>query len=248
MNTLFENPADCLFLDIETVPLAYDLQDLPKPLIEEWTKIHNRRMEKDEEWNVALEESYFKFAALFPEFAKLCTIGLGKEMQDENGPYLYARSISNDDDSQLADEDFILRSFIDTVLKRFSERSKNENDFKAFVGHNIFNFDWKFIIRRAIIKGFKLPKVMLAHNRKPWQQPYILDTMEMWKMGGFDNVNIATLAAVLNVETPKDDIDGSSVAKCYYEDKDLDRIRNYCTKDVQTLYEVYRKMTQYDFE
>ena len=38
-------------------------------------------------------------------------------------------------------------------------------------------------------------------------------------------------------------MDGSQVAKVYYEEKDLKKIADYCLKDVITLARVYRRFT-----
>ena len=62
-----------------------------------------------------------------------------------------------------------------------------------------------------------------------------LDTMDLWKFGDYkNNTSLNLLAAVLNIPSPKDDIDGSMVYNVYWEDKDLERIKNYCEKDVVT--------------
>ena len=54
------------------------------------------------------------------------------------------------------------------------------------------------------------------------------------------------MAHIFGVPTPKDDIDGSMVAEIYYKEKDLQRIVEYCEKDVLTLANVFRKMRQED--
>ena len=62
-----------------------------------------------------------------------------------------------------------------------------------------------------------------------------LDTMDLWKFGDYKNyTSLNLLAAVLNIPSPKDDIDGSMVCSVYWEDKDSERIKNYCEKDVIT--------------
>ena len=43
--------------------------------------------------------------------------------------------------------------------------------------------------------------------------------------------SLSLLCELFNIPTPKDDIDGSQVAKVYWEDKDIDRIIRYCEKD-----------------
>ena len=40
------------------------------------------------------------------------------------------------------------------------------------------------------------------------------------------------LTNIFNIPSPKDDIDGSQVAKVYYEEGNLERIATYCEKDV----------------
>jgi hypothetical protein len=50
------------------------------------------------------------------------------------------------------------------------------------------------------------------------------------------------LAYVFGIDSPKDEIDGSTVAKVYYEDKNLNAIAEYCKKDVETLIKVYKRL------
>jgi len=42
----------------------------------------------------------------------------------------------------------------------------------------------------------------------------------------------------LGIPSPKDDIDGSEVARVYYVEKNIDRIVTYCEKDVVTIAQV----------
>ncbi|HMZ24184.1 MAG TPA: 3'-5' exonuclease, partial [Saprospiraceae bacterium] len=56
-------------------------------------------------------------------------------------------------------------------------------------------------------------------------------------------ISLALMAELFGIPTPKDDIDGSMVGKVYWEDKDLERIRVYCQKDVHTVARIYSKLT-----
>jgi hypothetical protein len=47
---------------------------------------------------------------------------------------------------------------------------------------------------------------------------------------------------VLGVPSPKDDIDGSEVAKVFYKDNDIDRIATYCEKDVIAVAQIILKL------
>src|SRR5690606_29810242 len=95
--------------------------------------------------------------------------------------------------------------------------------------------------RRMIINGIELPTALNIQGKKPWEIPH-LDTMELWKFGDYKHyTSLNLLAAVLDIPTPKDDIDGSQVAAVYYEDKDLERIKTYCESDVLIVAQNLRK-------
>ena len=64
----------------------------------------------------------------------------------------------------------------------------------------------------------------------------------MWKFGDYKHyTSLELLAAIFNISTPKDDIDGSMVGKVYWMDKELKRIVEYCQKDVVTIVQLLRK-------
>ena len=50
----------------------------------------------------------------------------------------------------------------------------------------------------------------------------------------------------MGVPSPKDDIDGSDVARVYYEEKNLDRIVEYCEKDTITLAQLLLRFNNQD--
>ena len=50
------------------------------------------------------------------------------------------------------------------------------------------------------------------------------------------------MAYVLNIPSPKDDIDGSQVADVFYKEKDINRIAVYCEKDVVTVAQIILKL------
>lgn len=52
------------------------------------------------------------------------------------------------------------------------------------------------------------------------------------------------LAACLDIETPKSDINGADVAKVFYKENDIERIKTYCEKDVLTTVQVFRRLKQ----
>ena len=124
-----------------------------------------------------------------------------------------------------------------------------------FVGHNIMEFDLRFILQRSIILGvkptwnrFEQPGV------KPWdlhkflsfaryKNLPIFDTMFEWSNWGSNKVGLEHLALALGIPTPKGEgIDGSEVWKFFKEGK-IKEICDYCMRDVETTRAVYKRMT-----
>ena len=113
---------------------------------------------------------------------------------------------------------------------------------KCLCAHNGKEFDFPFLCRRLVINSMSIPHMLNIAGKKPWEVPH-LDTMELWKFGDYKNyTSLNLLAQVLNIPTPKDDIDGSMVWEVYWKEKDIERIRNYCQKDVITVAQVYLRM------
>jgi uncharacterized protein YprB with RNaseH-like and TPR domain len=106
--------------------------------------------------------------------------------------------------------------------------------------HNGKEFDFPYLGRRVLINGLFLPNIIDHAGKKPWQVPH-LDTMELWKFGDYKSyTSLELLAAVFNIPTPKNDIAGADVCRVYWEDGDLDRIVQYCQKDVVTLARIFQ--------
>ena len=115
----------------------------------------------------------------------------------------------------------------------------NDNKW-SFTGHNIKEFDIPFICRRLLIKGLPIPPFLDFQNMKPWETNMI-DTFQYWRFGDYKHfTSLKLLAAALNVPSPKDDIDGSQIAQVFYEEKNIERIKTYCIKDVVTLIRIYQ--------
>ena len=68
--------------------------------------------------------------------------------------------------------------------------------------------------------------------------------MDMWRFGDYKNyTSLQMLAGALNIESPKDDIDGSMVGEVFWKEEDIDRIVSYCQKDVLTVVQIMMKFT-----
>ena len=72
---------------------------------------------------------------------------------------------------------------------------------------------------------------------------FIYQIINHWRFGDYKHyTSLKLMAHVLGIPSPKDDIDGSQVAGVYYKEKNLDRIVQYCEKDVITVAQVILKL------
>ncbi|WPQ62414.1 ribonuclease H-like domain-containing protein [Chitinophaga sancti] len=207
-----------LLLDIETTPAVKAFDCLPENMQSLWLD----KIAKTAPDSAGGEDLYADRAGIYAEFGKIVCISVGF-FTVENGRYqLRIKSIYHDD------EKVLLSSFLELVNKFYIKNPKFQ-----FAGHNIKEFDIPFICRRSVIHQLSLPPALQLHNLKPWEVP-MLDTMQLWRFGDFKNyTSLKLLTAILGIPTPKDDIDGSMVAKVYYEEANgLERIVTYCQKDV----------------
>ncbi|NAW50346.1 3'-5' exonuclease [Elizabethkingia argentiflava] len=222
-NIPFEN---ILFLDIETVPQVAHWEDLDQTTQKLWDKkTKSQRSDQTE-----ASEFYQERAGIMAEFGKIICISIG--MLSKLGR-LKIYSFYGHDEKK--------------ILTEFGEIF-NKPRLKQVIlcAHNGKEFDFPYIARRMLIHQIQPPIPLQMFGKKPWEVPH-LDTMELWKFGDWKSyVSLELLAHLFEVPTPKDDIDGSMVASIYYIEKDLERIRIYCEKDVLTLCNVFRRMRQED--
>jgi uncharacterized protein YprB with RNaseH-like and TPR domain len=206
---------DVLFLDIETVPLAPSTDKLEEQMQMLWDK--KSKFFRSQEQTA---EEVYERAGIYAEFGKIICISVGF-IRDKNPFSFRLKSFYN------ADEKSLLTEFSGMLLKFCSTKKE-----AILCAHNGREFDFPFIARRMIIHGLVIPDILDNAGKKPWDIK-LLDTMDLWKFGDYKSfTSLELLTSVLGIPSPKDDIDGSMVAKIYYEDKDLNRIIRYCEKDV----------------
>jgi DNA polymerase elongation subunit (family B) len=213
-----------LFLDIETVPQFPNfsvLDDKTKQLYSQKTKF----LQKD---NTITPDELYERAGIYAEFGKIICISVGYIHEGNLGEQIRLKSFSNED------EEILLNEFVKLL--------EENQQFSILCGHNAKEFDFPYICRRLLIHGITLPSVLDIAGKKPWEISH-LDTMELWKFGDYKAyTSLALLCHIFQIPTPKDDISGEDVARVYYEEKNLERIKVYCEKDVVALIQLLRKM------
>ncbi len=219
-----------LIIDIETVPLYRDFDQLEASYREQWKHKISRHLERPDDER-QLSDSFRERAGIFAEFGKIICIGLG---YFESNEYTAVRlkHFSGDDEKRLLEDFFQL-------LRKTEQQAEIR-----FCGHNIKEFDLAYICRRATIHGLPLPGCLQLTHLKPWQNPHI-DTLELWRFGDYKHyITLELLALCLGVPTSKSDISGKDVAGVYYEEGDLKRIADYCLRDVFTTALVYLRLSR----
>lgn len=222
---MIENPNlnNILFLDIETVPQYSGYSDMPEKMQRLWDKKAVRLQPLGQE-PVAPEELYSR-AGIYAEFGRVICISVGIVIDD----HIRLKSFAGDD------EYVLLAEFARLLADKFS------SDEHYLCAHNGKEFDFPYLCRRMIINGIKLPSILNLAGKKPWEIKHY-DTMELWKFGDYKSyTSLELLAAVFDIPTPKDDIDGSEVHKVFWQDNDLPRIVEYCQKDVVTIVQLFRR-------
>ena len=213
-----------LFLDIETVPEKATFDELSET--EKKLFAAKTQYQRTEDQSPA---SFYERAGIWAEFGKIVCISVG-----------FFNLISNQREFRIksfyGQEEELLMAFKTLLENHFSQAAH------MLCAHNGKEFDFPYIARRMIIKGINLPAKLNLFNKKPWEVPH-LDTLHLWRFGDYKHyISLSLMAHVLGIPTPKDDIDGSQVARVYYEEKNIDRIITYCEKDVITIAQIVLRL------
>lgn len=219
------NLKNILFLDIETVSEQASYNDLSPRFQSLWQHKHQLIFKDSDK---TFEESYFEKAGIYAEFGKIISIGLGFLMYNEEDELcIKIKVISGDDEKE------VLKEFKTIIETKFKKQSP------ILCAHNGKEFDFPYICRRLLINGISIPETLNIQGKKPWEIKHY-DTLELWKFGDRKAyTSLELLATVFNIETSKNDIDGSKVNEYYYTKKSLDMITEYCAKDVVVLAQIF---------
>jgi len=203
--------SNMMVLDIETVPQYSSFGQVPEHFQKLWeAKTVYQRKE-------VTAEEFYERAGIWAEFGKIICISVGIFTPGKNTG-LRVKSFFSHDEKEL--------------LTGFAKLLAGQSPALILCAHNGKEFDFPYICRRMLVHGLKIPSQLEISGKKPWEINH-LDTMELWKFGDYKNyTSLSLLAAIFNIPTPKDDIDGSQVGHVYWVEKQLERICTYCQKDV----------------
>jgi len=218
-----------LFLDIETVPVYQSFDELPDRFQSLWIKKAKFLRGTDDR----TPQELYERAGIYAEFGKIVTIAVGYFVPQETEVLNFRiKAFANHDEKAL------LKDFSVLLNEHFNTKKVR------LCAHNGKEFDFPYIGRRMLINQLPIPEPLNLSGKKPWEVPHI-DTMELWKFGDYKHfTSLDLLAALFDVESSKDDIDGSQVYKVYYQENNLERIAKYCKRDVMVLAQVFMRLNQ----
>lgn len=204
-----------LFFDIETIPV--DDAHKEAALAVAAKKALKQETNYKTKAGKKGEEAVFRETALNGDFGRIFCIG-------------YALG-----DGQVE----IIKGDEDEILKKWWSVADTAD---CFIGHNIYDFDLRFIYKRSVVHKIKPAAKHLNLSFARYRNYPIYDTMREWEKWGMASVALDTLAKVFGLESSKDGgIDGSQVYDFYLAGKH-DEIYEYCKRDVELTRKVYKRM------
>lgn len=220
-----------LFLDCETAPMKLTYSELSPRMQALWDKKSRKYQSQSPDSSTA--ELFSEKAGIHAEFGLVVCISAGYLQFDSEGiPHITMKSWCGDDEAEN------LKGF-----GRMLDKYSAVKGARRLCAHNGKEFDFPYLGRRYVINRLNIPYMLQVQGKKPWETQFV-DTMELWKFGDYKSyTSLDLLTAILDIPSPKDDIDGSQVAGVFWNDKDYDRIQKYCEKDVISTAQVLLRMS-----
>src|SRR5690606_10270396 len=163
------NPEEILFVDIETVPMAPEYNELN----EKWKQLWEHKMQHNRNMNEPAEVLYNR-AGIYAEFGRIICISAGYIVRQKGEIFFRAKSFCDENERTLISQFF-------EAMEAFSKKGK-----RRLCAHNGQEFDFPYIARRALVHGISLPQVFDIAGSKPWEvKDYLIDTLQLWKFGDY---------------------------------------------------------------
>lgn len=218
-----------IYLDIETIPSQHPeaLQLIAagiKPPAS-YKKADTIAKWEAEEKPAAVLEAYLKTSF----DGAMGHIACASIAVDDDEPQMIVRADWKSRGAEVA----VLRGLFDRIIDATAAEHR-----PTFVGHNIIDFDLRFIFQRAIVLGIKPPRC-IPFNARPWDDT-VFDTMTAW--AGRDRVSMDNLCRALGIPGKSNGIDGSKVWQ-YVQDGRIGEVAEYCAADVERTRAIHRRMT-----
>ena len=211
-----------LYFDCEWTPVAQDYfslkLDFPAlaEVFEHQVKKWERQREVDAKPKFGELDDWWNEKAHFnPEFCKIICVSYGYFQKGE----FIIKSIYGEDEAKL------LTSVADVFGK------VHELGF-YLCGYSIKRFDMPWLAKRMMANKIKPPSNLSVYGKKPWEVD-VFDLPEVWGQGNMNEsyTPFEVACVAMGIPSSKDDLSGPEVKDAYWRGE-LDRIKDYCEKDV----------------
>jgi len=218
------------YFDIETVSKYRNLiefEDNDKRGFDLFLKKLKRKSDNYLDWKDEPAKVYVDKSPLMPEYGKIVCVTMAYYKNDK----LKMKSVYDDDEKKLVTE----------VHKNFDNISRNTTF--GSCGYYIKGFDIPWLCKKMMKYELKIPTLLKTFGVKPWDMN-VFDLAEIWRSSGtLENVSFDEMLHDLDVVSPKDDISGEDVNNVYWRDGDLERVKDYCEKDVIACVDAAKKLS-----
>lgn len=214
-----------LYLDIETIPsqspeVHARIAETIKPPAT-YKKAETIAAWEQNEKPAAIKEAIAK-TALDGSVGHVCCIGYAAERGAPETVYM----------STAGAEESVLLGFIAAVSDLAGPYPNI-----TIIGHNVVNFDIRFLWQRAIVLGIRMP-AWFPRDPKPWGNE-AFDTMTAFA-GSRGTIGMERLCLALGMEG-KGEIDGSMIGDLWAAGEH-DKIASYCRADVERTRKIHQRM------
>lgn len=235
-----------LFFDLETSSEYSTFEELREKnprKAELWQIKYDKTAEKDTKWaSISRNEAYEQFAPLSAEFGRIvCASFCYLTTSSVDGKMVWLGKMKSFYDTQATET-----SEIDKVLKPVSDLLYNidrAGKSMRLCGHNIKNFDIPWLVKRMVMNNVAVPVQLQVWGKKPWELTY-LDTSDLWALGSWNSyISLDLLSASLDIPSPKANMKGEYVGRSFWDDKEYEKIKDYCEDDVKCGARICHRLT-----
>ena len=171
-----------------------------------------------------ISEAYVENSGIISTYGKICCISFG--------------FIDNEGNNKISsfygdDEQDIVNSF-NNLLKKIETKNFNLSGFR------ILHFDIVWILHKLHKYGIEPANIIYTYDKKPWEMR-IVDMSDDWKGKFAWSNSFDELAYELDINSPKDTMNGSQVHEYYWQNR-IDTIKDYCERDIKASIEVSKKL------
>jgi predicted PolB exonuclease-like 3'-5' exonuclease len=135
-------------------------------------------------------------------------------------------------------EQELLKLFFDMIV---DENGVNFNP--EWVGHNLCDFDLRFLFQRCVINNVK-PPISIPYNQQPWGRG-VFDTLYETMGNNVSGGSLDRISKAFGLKGKTEGMDGSKVNQVWL-DGGIEQISDYCKDDVELCRGIYKKLNFID--